>query len=92
MPHNDSQFQGETLLYEGGSALALLDASESRFLTHAVRDAVRAARDRGQYEAKFLHYSVHAWRDSLGSRLITVTWRVNRDGERVAGDTHVLVA
>lgn len=92
MPRNRGQFEGETLLYEGGSALALLDASESRFLTHAVRDAVRAARDQGQYEAKFSRYSVHAWRDSLGSRLITVTWRVNRDGERVAGDTQVLAA
>lgn len=92
MPRNDAQFQGHTLLYEAGSALALLDASESRFLTHAVRDAVRAARVRGQYQAHFAGYNAHAWRDSLGSRLITVTWRVSRDGERVAGDTQVLAS
>jgi len=90
MPRTEEQLQGQTLLYEGGSALALLDATECRFLTHAVRDAVRAARDRGQYEARFSRYSVHAWRDSLGSRLITVTWRVSR--ERVADDTQVLAA
>lgn len=92
MPRNEEQFLGHTLMYEAGSALALLDATESRFLTHAVRDAVRAARDKGQYEARFSRYCVRAWRDSLGSRLITVTWRVNRDGERLAGDTQVLVA
>lgn len=92
MPRDEEQFLGSTLLYESGSALALLNASESRFLTHAVRDAVRAARDVGQYEARFSQYTVHAWRDSLGSRLITVTWRVARDGERVAGDTQVLAA
>lgn len=92
MPRNQCQFEGHTLLYESGSALALLDATESRFLTHAVRDAMHAARERGQYAATFSHYSVRAWRDSLGSRLITVTWRVARDGERVAGDTQVLAA
>lgn len=92
MPRADEQLEGRTLMYESGTALALLDASESRFLTQAVRDAVRAARVRGQYEARFAGYSVHAWRDSLGSRLLTVTWRVSRDGERVAGDTQVLAA
>jgi len=92
MPNAAEQLEGRTLLFERGTASSLLDATECRFLTHAVRDAVRAARVRGQYEARFAGYSVLAWRDSLGSRLITVTWRVARDGEQIAGDTQVLAA
>lgn len=88
--HSVSQFGGGTLLYEEFPALDLVDATEARFLTSAVRDAVRAARHQGRFEASFHCYRVRAWRDSLGSRLVTVTWRVTRDGQPVAGDTHVL--
>ena len=88
--HTVSQCGGGTLLYEEFPALDLVDATEARFLTSAVRDAVRAARHQGRFEASFHRYRVRAWRDSLGSRLVTVTWRVTCDGQPVAGDTHVL--
>lgn len=90
--HSVSQFGGGTLLYQESPALALVDASEARFLTSAVRDAVRMARQQGQFDARFHHYRVRAWRDSLGSRLVTVSWRVTRDSQPVAGDTHILPA
>jgi hypothetical protein len=79
-----------TLLYQGFPALDLVEASEARFLTSAVRDAVRTAQRTGRFEASFHQYRVHAWRESLGSRLVTVTWRVTRGREPVAGDTHIL--
>jgi len=85
-----SQYEGATLLYEAFPALDLVDASEARFLTSAVRDAVRAAQRQGRYEGQFHRYRVRAWRESLGSRLVTVSWRVTRGEEPVAGDTHVL--
>lgn len=87
-----SQLDGGTLLYQVAPTLALLDASEARFLTSAVRDAVQLARRQGQTDACFHHYRVRAWRDSLGARLLTVTWRITRDGQPVAGDTQVLPA
>jgi hypothetical protein len=87
-----SDFSGGTLLYRGFPALDLIEATEARFLTSAVRDAVSAAQRQGRYEASFHQYRVRAWRESLGSRLITVTWRVTRGQEPVAGDTHVLPA
>lgn len=43
-----SQFGGGTLLYQAFPALDLVDASEARFLTSAVRDAVREARGHGR--------------------------------------------
>lgn len=88
--HTVSQFGGGTLLYQEFPDLDLVDASEARFLSSAVRDAVRAAQKQGRYEATFHVYRVRAWRESLGSRLVTVTWRLSRDGQPVAGDTHVL--
>jgi len=90
--HTVSQFGGGTLLYQEFPELDLVDASEARFLTSAVKDAVRSARIQGQFDATFHRYRVRAWRDSLGSRLVTVTWRVTRDGQPVAGDTQVLPA
>jgi hypothetical protein len=81
-----------TLLYREFEALDLVDASEARFLTSAVRDAVRTAQRHGAYEAKFQRYHVRAWRESLGSRLVIVTWRVSLDSAPVAGDTHILPA
>lgn len=87
-----SQLGGGTLLYQEFPALDLVEASEARFLTSAVRDAVRTARQDGQFEGSFHHYRVRAWRDSLGSRLVTVTWRVTRGDQPVAGDTHILPA
>jgi len=90
--HTVSQFGGGTLLYQEFPALDLVDASEGRFLTSAVRDAVRAARRHGQFDATLHRYRVRAWRESLGSRLVTVTWRVTCDGQPVAGDTQVLPA
>ncbi len=87
-----SQFSGGTLLYCEFPALDLVDATEARFLTFAVRDAVRAARRDGSFDASFHRYRVRAWRESLGSRLVTVTWRVSMQGQPVAGDTHVLPA
>jgi hypothetical protein len=81
-----------TLFYQEFEALDLVDASEARFLSSAVRDAVRQAQRHGQYEANFHHYRVRAWRESLGSRLVTVSWRVSRGDEPVAGDTHILPA
>lgn len=85
-----SQFGGGTLLYQAFPALDLVDASEARFLTSAVRDAVREAKGRGRYEVAFHRYRIRAWRESLGSRLVTVTWRITCDDQPVAGDTHVL--
>jgi len=79
-----------TLLYEEFAALDLVDASEARFLSAAVRDAVRTAQRNKSYDATFQRYRVHAWREALGSRLVTVTWRVTRDNEPVAGDTQIL--
>lgn len=81
-----------TLFYQEFEALDLVDASEARFLSSAVRDAVRQAQRHGQYEAKFHLYLVRAWREPLGSRLVTVSWRVSRGDEPVAGDTHILQA
>jgi phage baseplate assembly protein W len=86
------QLGGGTLLYQEFPALDLVEASEAQFLTSAVRDAVRTARQLGQFDARCHHYRVRAWRDSLGSRLVTVTWRVTRDGQPVAGDTYILPA
>ncbi len=40
-----------TLFYQEFEALDLVDASEARFLSSAVRDAVRQAQRHGQYEA-----------------------------------------
>lgn len=88
--HTVSQFDGGTLLYQESEALDLVDASEARFLSSAVRDAVRIARRDGSYDARFHVYRVRAWRDTLGSRLVTVTWRVSRGEQPVAGDTYVL--
>jgi hypothetical protein len=88
--HTVSQFAGGTLLYREFEALDLVDATEARFLTSAVRDAVRQAQRLGHADATFHRYRVRAWRESLGSRLVTVTWRVTRDGQPVAGDTHIL--
>jgi hypothetical protein len=90
--HTVSQFGGGTLLYREFEALDLVDATEARFLTSAVRDAVRQAQYQGRFDATFHRYQVRAWRESLGSRLVTVTWRVSRDGQPVAGDTYVLPA
>lgn len=81
-----------TLFYQEFEALDLVDASEARFLSSAVRDAVRHAQRHGAYEARFHHYLVRAWREPLGSRLVTVSWRVSRGTEPVAGDTHILQA
>ena len=86
------QLGGGTLLYQEFPALDLVEASEAQFLTSAVRDAVRTARQLGQFDARCHHYRVRAWRDSLGSRLVTVTWRVTRDGQPVADDTYILPA
>lgn len=87
-----SQLGGGTLLYQEFPALDLVEASEARFLTSAVRDAVRTAQQQGQFDARLHHYRVRAWRDSLGSRLVTVTWRVTRGDQPVAGDSHILQA
>jgi hypothetical protein len=81
-----------TLLYQEFEALDLVDASEARFLSSAVRDAVREARRHGSYDARFHRYRVRAWREPLGSRLVTVSWRVSHDGQPVAGDTQILQA
>ena len=81
-----------TLFYQEFEALDLVEASEARFLSSAVRDAVRQAQRNGRYEASFHHYRVHAWREALGSRLVTVSWRVTRGNQPVAGDTHILQA
>jgi hypothetical protein len=90
--HTVSNLAGGTLLYREFEALDLVDASEARFLTSAVRDAVRTAQRHGAYEASFHRYHVRAWRESLGSRLVTVTWRVSLDSALVAGDTQILPA
>lgn len=81
-----------TLLYQQFAAADAVDASEARFLTAAVREAVRSAQREGRYDARFHRYRVRAWRESLGSRLITVTWSVSRDGVPVVGDTEILEA
>lgn len=81
-----------TLLAEDFAALDLVEPTEDRFLCSAVRDAVREARREGRYAARFHSYQVSAWREALGARLITVTWRVSRDGSPVASDTHILYA
>jgi hypothetical protein len=85
-----SEFEGGTLFYQEFPALGLVDASEARFLTSAMRDAVREARARGRSDAAFHVYRVRAWREALGSRLVTVTWRVTRAEQPVAGDTYIL--
>lgn len=90
--HEVSQLDGGTLLYQEFPALDLVEASEARFLTSAVRDAIRTARLQGRFDATFHRYRVRAWRDSLGSRLVTVTWRITCDGQPVAGDTQILPA
>jgi hypothetical protein len=87
-----AQFSGGTLLYKESRALDLIDASEARFLSFAVRDAVRLAQRDGHFEASFHRFRLRAWRDTLGSRLVTVTWRVTMQGQPVAGDTQVLPA
>ncbi len=81
-----------TLFYQEFEALDLVDASEARFLSSAVRDAVRQAQRQGAYDARFHRYRLRAWREPLGSRLVTVTWRVTHDEQPVAGDTHILQA
>jgi hypothetical protein len=81
-----------TLLYQEFEALDLVDHSEARFLSSAVRDAVRCAQRDGRYEACFHRYRISAWREALGTRLVTVSWRVSHDDRPVAGDTHVLPA
>jgi hypothetical protein len=81
-----------TLFYQAFEALDLVDASEARFLSSAVRDAVRQAQRDGRYEASFHQYRVRAWREPLGSRLVTVSWRVSRGDRPVAGDTQILPA
>jgi hypothetical protein len=81
-----------TLLYQEFEALDLVDATEARFLSSAVRDAVRQAQRLGCYEASFHRYRVRAWRQPLGSRLVTVSWRISRGDQPVAGDTHILQA
>lgn len=81
-----------TLFYQEFEALDLVDATEARFLSSAVRDAVRQAQRHGRYEASFHHYRVRAWREPLGSRLVTVSWRVSHADQPVAGDTHILQA
>jgi hypothetical protein len=81
-----------TLLYQEFEALDLVDHSEARFLSSAVRDAVRFAQRTGRYEACFHRYQIEAWREPLGARLVTVCWRVSHDNRPVAGDTHVLPA
>ncbi len=81
-----------TLLYQAFEALDLVDATEARFLSGAVRDAVRQAQRHGRFEASFHRYRVRAWREPLGSRLVTVSWRISRGEEPVAGDTHILQA
>jgi hypothetical protein len=83
-----------TLLYQEFEAfdLDLIDRTEARFLSSAVRDAVRSAQRDGSYEASFHRYRIRAWREPLGSRLITVSWRVSRDGHPMVGDTYILQA
>ena len=81
-----------TLFYQEFEALDLVDATEARFLSSAVRDAVRQAQRLGRYEASFHRYRVRAWREPLGSRLVTVSWRVTHGDQPVAGDTHILQA
>jgi hypothetical protein len=88
----DAILNSGTLLYQEFPVLDLVDASEAHFLTPAVRDAVRGAQQQGQLDARFHHYRLRAWRDSHGSRLVTVTLRLTRDGQPVAGDTHILSA
>jgi hypothetical protein len=81
-----------TLLYQEFEALDLVDQSEARFLSSAVRDAVRFAQREGHYKACFHGYRIEAWREPLGARLVTVAWRISHDNRPVAGDTHVLPA
>jgi hypothetical protein len=81
-----------TLLYQEFEALDLVDATEARFLSSAVRDAVREAQRNGHYDARFHMYRVRAWREPLGSRLVTVSWRLTHADQPVAGDTHILQA
>jgi hypothetical protein len=81
-----------TLLYQEFEALDLVDASEARFLSAAVREAVQTAQRDGQSDTIFQRYRVRAWREALGSRLLTVTWRVARGDAPVAGDTYILPA
>lgn len=90
--HTVSQTPLGTLLYKEFPELDLVDASEARFLTLAVRDAVRTARREGRFDGSFHHYRVRAWREQLGSRLVTVTWRVSLDGRPLVGDTEILEA
>jgi phage baseplate assembly protein W len=81
-----------TLLYQEFEALDLVDATEARFLSSAVRDAVREAQRNGHYDARFHLYRVRAWREPLGSRLVTVSWRLTHADQPVAGDTYILQA
>jgi hypothetical protein len=73
-------------------SIAEIDAVEAEFLQSAVREAVRSAKRDGQHVARFSRYRVRAWREPLGSRLITITWRLSLDGLPVAGDTEILEA
>ena len=78
----------KTLLHKEFEAMA--DATEALFLHEAVRDAVRQTKRDGQYNARLQRYRVRAWREQLGSRLMTVTWRVSLDGRPIAGDTEIM--
>jgi len=79
-----------TLFAKDFAALDLVDAAEARFLSSAVRDAVRIAQREGGYCGRFHRYDLRAWREPLGARLVTVSWRITRDGSPVASDTHIL--
>jgi hypothetical protein len=83
---------GGTLLYQEFDGLDLVDRTEARFLSSAVSEAVRSAQRDGHYEASFYRYRIRAWREPLGSCLVTVSWRVSHDGRPMAGDTYVLQA
>jgi len=78
-----------TLLYRSGQGGELIAATEARFLTACVRDAVRTARSRGAYCARFDAYEIQARREPLGARLVTVSWRVSRGMQLVAADTQI---
>jgi hypothetical protein len=79
-----------TLLYQEFEALDLVGAGEARFLSAAVREAVRTAQRDGQSDPTFQRYRVRAWRVALGSRPLTVTWRVVRGDAPMIGDTYIL--
>jgi hypothetical protein len=69
---------------------AMADATEAMFLQGVVRDVVQQAKRDGQYSTRHQRYRIRAWREHLGSRLMTVTWRVSLDGLPIAGDTEIL--